>query len=88
MGLFMEPREEAHGEILRSAGAWASHHRVLGRSPLPAGRLWELLTVDDHCGIALVSRTAKFPADDDAWQELEEIFVRSAAKNEEVEGSR
>lgn len=95
MSLFTEPMgdgnavdfaQEAHGEVLRSAGAWASVHRVLGRSPLPVGQVMELLTVDDHCGIALVGRATRAPSDDGAWQELEQIFVRSAAKYEEVEG--
>lgn len=36
--------------------------------------------------IALVNRTSKVPADDSAWQELQEIFARSAAKSEEIEG--
>lgn len=53
MSLFTEPMgdgnavdyaQEAHGEVLRSAGAWGVEHRVLGRSPLPSGRVLELLT--------------------------------------------
>lgn len=58
--------QDAHGEVLRCAGAWAVEHRVLGRSPLPAGRVLELLTVDDRCGVALVRRDAKNLADDAA----------------------
>lgn len=49
MSLFTEPMvdgnavdfaQEAHREVLQSAGAWASHHRVLGRVPLPADECW------------------------------------------------
>lgn len=95
MSLFIEPMgegnaidfaQEAHGEVLRSARALAGDHRVLGRSPLPAGRVMELLTVDDHCGVALVDRSATAPPDDSACQELEQIFVRSAAKHDQVDG--
>ena len=66
MALFTEPMgdlnavdyaQEAHGAVLQSGGSWLPEHRILGQQPLPRGDWLEMLTVDDHCGIALVPRS-------------------------------
>ena len=66
MALFTEPMgdlsavdyaQEAHGAVLQSGGSWLPEHRILGQRPLPRGDWLEMLTVDDHCGIALVPRS-------------------------------
>ena len=48
--------QEAHAGLLLRAGSWLPHCRVSGQAPLPRGPWLEMLTVDDHCGVAVVSR--------------------------------
>eukprot|EP00974_Lingulodinium_polyedra_P028377 2737214-Lingulodinium_polyedra.AAC.1 len=50
--------QESHGALLAGAGAWPPGCRVLGAEPLPEGRHLELLTVDDHVGVARVPKGA------------------------------
>jgi hypothetical protein len=66
LALFTEPMgdlnavdfaQEAHAAVLEAGGSWSPDVRVLGQTPLPRGPWLEMLTVDDHCGIAMVPRT-------------------------------
>eukprot|EP00969_Alexandrium_andersonii_P366894 15469521-Alexandrium_andersonii.AAC.1 len=45
---------EAHGRLLAQAGSWLPQHRLLAAEPVPPGPWIEMLTVDDHVGIAFV----------------------------------
>ena len=65
LALFTEPMgdlnavdyaQEAHSAVLESGGSWSPEVRVLGQSPLPRGPWLEMLTVDDHCGLAKVPK--------------------------------
>eukprot|EP00969_Alexandrium_andersonii_P068819 3035175-Alexandrium_andersonii.AAC.1 len=46
--------QEAHGRLLAQAGSWLPQHRLLASEPIPRGPWIEMLTVDDHVGVAFV----------------------------------
>ena len=67
--------QEAHGRLFEASGSWQEGERVCGANPLSAVSWMELLTVDDHVGVAKVpgaprraAQRGAAPAGVTSWQ--------------------
>lgn len=78
--------QEAHAQVLEAAGARVARDRVIGLEPLPRTRTSQLLTVDDHIGMAVVSSGGTRPEGDTAWAEMDRRSEASAAAYERIPG--
>lgn len=64
--------------MLVAHGAWRSGHRIPGLDPLPRSRTLEMLTVDDHAGIAVLG-PGKHPHAALEVVSMTKVFRRSRA---------
>lgn len=57
--LAVEIAQQAHFQVLvQLAGALQEHERVAYRKPFPRGKFFEFLSIDDHLGLQVLSRSA------------------------------
>eukprot|EP00971_Amphidinium_carterae_P075460 1490875-Amphidinium_carterae.1 len=54
--------QEAHETMLKRAGNLQGT-QIVGAEPLPRGPVWEMVTVDDHCGLQIKGSSAVKPCD-------------------------
>lgn len=81
----VEFAQEAHAHVLYAAGVWRPGHRITGLDLLPRSRTLEMLTVDDHVGLAIVGADSSPRSAPEALA-MEEVFRRSLAAYDATPG--